>query len=122
MKNQNDLIFSIVFLVLGLGCAAACFFMKPEPASVPDPTPVNLTAPKVTPMAVSYANSLPGGKSNGQGGAGGFGGGMGMMGGPGGVPGGPGGGMGGPGGRMGGPPAGAMGKPGMTPGKMGAGK
>jgi hypothetical protein len=102
--NQNDLIFSIVFLVLGLGFMIAFWFMKPVPPSLPEPTPVNLAPPALPASNVAYANSLPGGSAqSGPGGGGGFGapgGGMppGMMG-PGSRGGAPGGGK--PGGKFG---------------------
>jgi len=98
MKNQNDLIFSIAFGVVGLGAIAAFFFMKPTPVTPPGPTTVNtakVDLPKVEPaMADSLGGGTGSSRSGGMGGFGGppsgFGGPPGMMprGGPGGAPGG----------------------------------
>jgi len=76
MKNQNDLIFSIVAAVIGLGIAIACFFMKGEPVAPPAPQTVVTTTSSLTFPAVepTMANGLPGGGSS----MGGMGGGMGM--------------------------------------------
>lgn len=73
MKNQNDLIISIVAIVLALIIAGVCFGTKREPAAPPAPEQVNLAAPTLPQGDVIMANALPG-ASNSQGGAGGFGG------------------------------------------------
>lgn len=82
MKNQNDLIFSIAFAVVGLGSIAAFFFMKPVPVTPPGPTTVNVgkvDLPVTTPvMADSLGGGTSGGNRGGMGGMSGFGGGPGM--------------------------------------------
>lgn len=102
MKNQNDLIISIVAAVLGIGFSIAFFFMKRVPVTPTPPQQVvttKLALPAADPV---MANGLSGGGNA----AGGMGGPGGM---PGGIPGmGP---MGRPGG-MGGPGMGPMGRPG----------
>ncbi len=111
MKNQNDLIISIVAIVLALIIAGVCFGTKREPVAPPAPEKVNLTPPALPAGDVVMSNSLPG-ASSGAGGGGGFGGrggaGGGLMGGavgaPSGAIGGGGGGrpsmgLGGPGGK-----------------------
>lgn len=85
MKNQNDLIISIVAVVLALIISSVLFFTKREPVQPAAPTAVVLTPPALPEGSVTMANALPGA---GAGGAGG------RMGGPGGPPMG----MGGPGG------------------------
>lgn len=103
MKNQNDLIISIVAIVLALIIAGVCIGTKREPNTIPPPEKVNLTAPALPQGDVVMANALPGGSGSGAGGGnpmGGMGapmgGGrpMGMGGGPAGRPMGPGGGAG----------------------------
>lgn len=101
MKNQNDLIFSIVFGVLGLVAAGIAFGTKPEPPTIPPPPTINVADAALPTTAVVYGNALPGGTTaggtaGGPGGPGGFPGGFpggppgrGPSGGPGGVPGGP---------------------------------
>jgi hypothetical protein len=70
--NQNDLIISIVAVVLGLGFSAAFFFMKRVPIA-PAPSPAVITTQPALPVgSVVMANALPGGGSA-QGGGGGFG-------------------------------------------------
>jgi hypothetical protein len=123
MKNQNDLIISIVAIVLALIIAGVCFGTRREPSAPAAPEPVNL-APAALPQGdVVWATGLPSGGGSGGGGVAGGGRGapmgMGMgggmtggrgMGGPGvGGPGAPG------GGKMGGP--GAMGGPSTMGGK-----
>lgn len=113
MKNQNDLIFSIVFGVLGLVAFGIAIATKPEVPSIAAPPTITTTDAALPATAVVYGNALPnggtaggagGGFGGGKGGAGGFGP-AGMSGsggggrGPGGYPGGPPGGFGGPGGR-----------------------
>ena len=112
MKNQNDLIFSIVFGVLGLVAAGIAYGTKPEPPTIPPPPTINVADAPLPTTAVVYGNALPGGTANAgaQGGPGGFPGGA-----PGGFPGAPGGGRfpgGPPGGLPGGPPPGFAGPPG----------
>ena len=75
--SQNDLIISIVAVVLGLGISAGCFFMQRKPVQPPAPTPVNLTKASLPAGTVSMASSLPAGGGGAGGGAGsmaGFGG------------------------------------------------
>lgn len=69
MKNQNDLIISIVAAVVALGCAAAFFFGAPKPIELPAPAAVPTAPVAVAEGSVVYADSLPGGSSNGQPGA-----------------------------------------------------
>lgn len=104
MKNQNDLIFSIVFGVLGLVAFGIAIATKPEVPSIAAPPTITTTDAALPATAVVYGMALPnGGTAGGTGGGGGFGRGGGMSG-SGGYPGGPPGGFGGPGGRpMGGP-------------------
>jgi hypothetical protein len=116
MKNQNDLIISIVCGVLALGGVATLYFTKRDPKTpTAAPKPV-LTAPAVPTVAVARANSLPGGGSA-PGGVGSFAGGR-RGGGPSGIP------TGAPGGipigaPIGGVPTGAPGAPsGKVPGQM----
>ncbi|RYG43207.1 hypothetical protein EON79_17430 [bacterium] len=76
MKDQTNMIISIVCGVLAVGIAIACFATKREPGT-PAPAPqVTTTAVKLPEATVSYVNGLPGGNT-----AGGAGGGMGGMGG-----------------------------------------
>ncbi|CAN5679388.1 hypothetical protein BH11ARM2_BH11ARM2_21120 [soil metagenome] len=73
MKDQTNLIISIVCGVLAIGVAIACFATKRDPAS-PAPATKVVTTPVTLPEAtVTYANGLSG-KSAGGGGFGGFGG------------------------------------------------
>lgn len=103
MKNQNDLIISIVAIVLALIIAGVCFGTKREPLTIAAPEKVNLAPPVLPQGDVVMANALPGGGAA-AGGGGGFGGGVGRgsatMGGPGAMSGPPA--MGGPA-TMGGP-------------------
>jgi hypothetical protein len=73
MKNQNDLIFSIVFGVLGLIAFGIAIATKPEPPSIPAPPTVNVAEAALPATAVSYGTALPNAGSGA--GAGGFGGG-----------------------------------------------
>lgn len=81
MKDQTNLIFSIVAVVVALGCALAFYFtMRPamaEPAVTAVPT-ADVALPE---GSVTYANALPnagqgggGGAAGGPGGPSGFGG------------------------------------------------
>lgn len=81
MKDQTNLIISIVCGVLAIGVAIACYATKREPAS-PAPAPKVITTAVALPAAtVSYTNGLSGGSGGaGGGGRSGFGGGP-MMGG-----------------------------------------
>jgi hypothetical protein len=90
MKNQNDLIISIVAIVLALIIAGVCFGTKREPVAPPAPEKVNLTPAQLPQGDLVWANALPGGSGGG-----------GAAGGPSGAPAG----FGGPGrgGRGGGP-------------------
>ena len=87
-NNQNDLIFSIVFGVLGLIAFGIAIGTKPEPPTIPAPPTINVADAPLPATAVVYGNALPGGgtTAGGTGGPGGFPGGF-----PGGIPGGPGG-------------------------------
>lgn len=97
MKNQNDLIVSIVAGVFALGFVAGFYFTARKPVE-PQPAPkVETSAVKLPDTTVVYTNGLSGGTSAAGGGFGG--------------PGGPPGGFGGPGG----PPAGFRGAPGAAP-------
>lgn len=109
-KNQNDLIFSIVFAVLGCIAVGVAFATKPEVPPIAAPPVIVTKDAELPPTAVVYGNALPAGTATAGGGAGGFGGGRG------GSPyGGPPGGFGGASGRPpSGPPGGAPGG-GMTP-------
>lgn len=77
MKNQNDLIISIVAIVLALIIAGVCFGTKRDPAVIPAPEKVNLAPPSLPQGDVVMANALPGaggGTGTGFGGAAGGGG------------------------------------------------
>ena len=109
MKNQNDLIISIVAGVLAIGISIALFLTKREPF-VPAAAPqVNTAAVSLPAGDVKFSASLPGGGGGAAGGGNPFGGGGGNPfgargGGPGGPSFGPGGPSFGPGGpRSGGP-------------------
>ena len=108
MKNQNDLIFSIVFGVLGLVAAGIAYGTKPEPPTIPPPPTINVADAPLPTTAVVYGNALPGGTANGTG-----------QGAPGGFPGGPGGFPGAPGGFPGGPRGLSGSSPGGPPGPGG---
>ena len=73
MKNQNDLIISIVAIVLALIIAGVCFGTKREPAVIPAPEKVNLAPPQLPQGDVVMANSLPGASGSQGSGSGGFG-------------------------------------------------
>ena len=113
MKNQNDLIVSIVAAVLGIGFSLAFFFMKRDPIQPAAPQQVVTTALAYPAAVPVMANALPSGGTNSAGGGSPFGspGGFGS-----GNPFGP----GGPGMMRGGPPGGMPG--GMGGGAMGSGK
>jgi two-component system, OmpR family, sensor kinase len=72
MKNQNDLIISIVAAVLGIGVSVACFFMKREPVAPAAPSAVVTTALALPAADPVMGNSLPSGGSAGGTGGGGF--------------------------------------------------
>lgn len=78
MKNQNDLIISIVCGVLAIGAAITFYFTKREPVAPAPPEAVPTARAQLQPGAVTFADSLPGGGSGpgggGGGGAAGFGG------------------------------------------------
>lgn len=101
MKSQNDLIISIVAAVLGIGCAATFFFIKPVPVQPAAPQAVVTTQLKLPEVAPTMVSGLKGGNANG--------GGAGMMGGPGGMMG-----M-----AAGGPGTAGMSKPGFSGAKTG---
>lgn len=76
MKNQNDLIISIVCGVLALGAAITFYFTKEVPVAPASPQVVPTGRAQLQPGAVVFADSLPGGGGqSGGGGGGGFGGG-----------------------------------------------
>ncbi len=78
MKNQNDLIVSIVAGVVAIGVFCGFFFFgQREPQRPADPTPVPLGEPKAEEASITFGNALPGAQG-GQGGGGGS-----RMGGPG---------------------------------------
>lgn len=74
MKNQNDLIISIVAIVLALIIAGVCFGTKREPVAPAAPEAVNLAAPALPQGDVVMANSLPGASGQAGSGPAGFGG------------------------------------------------
>jgi hypothetical protein len=75
MKNQNDLIVSIVAGVVAIGVFCGFFFFgQRQVQAPPDPTPVPLGEPKAEEATIVFGNGLPGS----QGGQGGFGGGGGF--------------------------------------------
>lgn len=75
MKNQNDLIISIVCGVLALGAAITFYFTKEVPVAPASPQVVPTGRAQLQPGAVVFADSLPGGGGQSGGGGGGFGGG-----------------------------------------------
>ncbi len=119
MKNQNDLIITIVAIVIALGVSATFFFTKREPVKPADPTPVPTATAALQPGKVVSVAGLPGGGTGGPtgGGMAGAGGMRKVMPGAAGMPGAP----GGPGGMM---MPGRPGGPGMpsAPGAPGGGK
>jgi hypothetical protein len=79
MKNQNDLIFSIVAVVVLLIVFFTCYGTKAVPTPTPTPDKVNLADPQIpTNVMPVMANALPGGGTAGAGG--GAGGSRGLMG------------------------------------------
>lgn len=68
MKSQNDMIFSIVAIVLALIFGAVFYFTKREPVKPADPQQVPLAKPEFSPGTVVMSNSLPGASSPQQGG------------------------------------------------------
>jgi translation initiation factor IF-2 len=86
MKNQNDLIVSIVAGVFALGFVAGFYFTARKPVE-PTPSPKVETSPvKLPDTTVVYTNGLSGGGTAAGGGFGGPGGPPGGFGGPGGPP------------------------------------
>lgn len=80
MKNQNDMIISIVAIVLGIIGFCIGFFTKRQVSAAPSPEAVVLTPPALQGADVKMANSLPAGgggslfsTSSSGGGGGGFG-------------------------------------------------
>lgn len=67
MKNQNDLIISIVAIVLALIIAGVCFGTKREPSTIAAPEKVVLTPPVLPQGDVVMASALPGGSGSGSG-------------------------------------------------------
>src|SRR5690242_1007845 len=81
MKNQNDMIFSIVAVVVALIVLGICWGTKRDPQAPPAPEKVNLTNPSLPQGDVIMADALPGAGSNtGVGGGSGARGGMGVAG------------------------------------------
>lgn len=74
MKNQNDLIVSIVCGVLALGGIATLYFTKREPQTPAAAPKATLTAPAVPTATVPRLSALPGGVGGAAGGAAAFGG------------------------------------------------
>jgi hypothetical protein len=109
MKNQNDLIISIVSVLIGVILTIVFIASAPTVTPPAAPATVDTEAPKLPAGDVAYANSLPGGTSTGPGGGGSatLGGRMGLGGGGPMGAGGPMGG-GGRGGAAGGPPRSKM--------------
>ncbi len=73
MKNQNDLIVSIVSLVIGLIFAIVFYATEPQVVKPADPTAVDTAPPKLPAGDVVFANSLPGASSAAPGGGMGMG-------------------------------------------------
>ena len=71
MKNQNDLIVTIVALVVGLGVGLGFFLGRRTVTKPADPQPVSVAPAKPQAGAVVFGTSLPGGTGGGTGGAGG---------------------------------------------------
>lgn len=88
MKNQNDLIISIVAVVLALIIGGVAYGMKRVPVAPAAPEVVVVTPPAMPSSEVKMANALPGASAN-SGGFGQAGPGMGGPGVPGDVPAGP---------------------------------
>lgn len=87
MKNQNDLIISIVAVVLALIFGGVFMATAREPVKPAPPEAVIVTDAKMPEGAVKFADSLPGAAASGQaagGAVGGGGGGGGKLGGGGG--------------------------------------
>jgi hypothetical protein len=77
MKNQNDLIISIVSGVLAVGAIVTFYFTKPEVTPQPRPTQVNLAELQLPQADVAYTVGLPNAQAGGPGGGVPGGGGMG---------------------------------------------
>jgi len=71
VKNQNDLIISIVSVVLALIIAGICFGTKRKPVAPAAPEVVVVTKPQLPTSDVKMANGLPGASQNTPGGFGG---------------------------------------------------
>jgi hypothetical protein len=69
LKNQNDLIFSIVSVVLAAIIIAVFAFTKPEPKTAPSAEVVNTGELALPGADVKWANALPGGNQQSGGGA-----------------------------------------------------
>jgi len=70
MKNQNDLIFTIVAIIVAIGALAGTYFTKPDPETFAPPAKVVTTDPQYPAGSVTYAPSLPGSGNQGGGGGG----------------------------------------------------
>ncbi|MBV6457990.1 MAG: hypothetical protein HONBIEJF_01111 [Fimbriimonadaceae bacterium] len=70
MKSQNDLIFTIVAIIIAIGALAGTYFTKPEPQTFSPPEQVVVSDPQYPAGSVTYAPSLPGSGNQGGGGGG----------------------------------------------------
>lgn len=77
MKNQNDLIISIVCGVLAIGGITTLYFTKREPQTPSAVTKANVTTPVIPAGSTKMTNGLAGGGAAGGGGVAAFGGGAG---------------------------------------------
>jgi hypothetical protein len=73
MKNQNDIIISVVALVLVGIVFLVAFFTKHDPVMAPAPEVIDTKMPPMPASDIVQADALPGGQGSG-GGGGGFGG------------------------------------------------
>jgi hypothetical protein len=64
MKNQNDLIFSIVAIIVFLIIGGVAYGTKKDPVAPPVPEAVNTATPKMPEGQVVMANALPSGSNN----------------------------------------------------------
>lgn len=64
MKNQNDLIVSVVAGVIAIGAFCGLFFTKRTPTTPQPPTVVPIDEAKPQEGAVTFTSSLPAGSGN----------------------------------------------------------